>query len=293
MSRIAYVNGRYQPINMPAIEIEDRGYQFADGVYEVVKVLDGLPKDLDRHFARLERSLGELEIPMPMSRPALEAAIRETLRRNRLRNATVYLQINRGVAPRNHAFQRSLRPSVVIAVRPARFPSAKEVEEGVRVITLPDERWKRCQIKSISLLPNIIAKQKAAEAGCREAWLVDDAGYVTEGCSSNAYIVDKEGRLVTRPLGREILGGVTRSVILELARKAGITVVERPFTVEEALEAREAFLTSTTSLVLPVTEIDGQAVANGQPGSVTTQLAELYAAATGLAKADPLAERVA
>ncbi len=283
MSRIAYVNGRYLPIGAPAVQIEDRGYQLADGVYEVCKVVAGQFRDLDRHLDRLERSLAAVRIPMPMARRALELVMRETWRRNGLPDAMVYLQVSRGVAPRNHAFPSTVRPSLVVTVRPSRLPSAREMEHGVRVITLPDERWARCEIKSISLLPNVLAKQSAVEAGCREAWLVDGEGHVTEGASSNAYIVDRDGRVVTHPLGPAILGGITRSIILELARAAGIEVVERAFTVEEAMAAREAFLTSTTSLVLPVTEIDGRPVANGRPGTVTTRLAALYASAEGLA----------
>ena len=177
MSRIAYVNGRYLPIGAPAIQIEDRGYQLADGVYEVCKVVAGRFRDLDRHLDRLERSLAALRIPMPMARRALELVMRETWRRNRLPDAMVYLQVSRGVAPRNHAFPSRVRPSLVVTVRPSRLPSAREMEHGVRVITLPDERWARCEIKSISLLPNVLAKQSAAEAGCREAWLVDGEGH--------------------------------------------------------------------------------------------------------------------
>ncbi len=283
MPRIAYVNGRYLPIHEPAIRIEDRGYQFADGVYEVCKVVAGRFCDLDRHLDRLERSLGAIRMPMPMARGALALVLKETWRRNRLPDAILYLQVSRGVAVRNHAFPARARPSLVVTVRPSRLPSALEMELGVSVMTLPDERWARCDIKSISLLPNILAKQKAVEAGCREAWLVDSEGLVTEGSSSNAYMVDVEGRVVTRPLGPAILGGITRALVLDLARRAGIEVVERPFTVEEALGAREAFLTSTTSLVLPVTEIDGRPVANGRPGGVTARLAGLYADAEGLA----------
>jgi D-alanine transaminase len=278
MSRIAYVNGRYLPISAPAVPVEDRGLQFADGVYEVVKAVDGRLCDLDRHLDRLERSLAALAIPMPMSRAALARVLRETLRRNSLANAGVYLQIDRGVAPRNHLFPKDARPSLIVTVRRASFPKAVELAEGVGVITLPDQRWKRCDIKSVSLLANVLAKQQGAEAGCREVWLYDADGRVTEGSSSNAYIVDRAGRLVTRPLGPEILGGVTRAVVLELARAAGIEVVERSFTVAEAHEAREAFLTSTSSLVLPVTTIDGRPVANGMPGSVSRELLRRYRA---------------
>jgi D-alanine transaminase len=283
MSRIAYVNGRYLPLGARAVRIEDRGYQLADGVYEVCKVVAGRFRDLERHLDRLERSLAALRIRMPMSRRALELVLRETWRRNRLPDAMIYLQVSRGVAPRNHAFPALAKPSLVVTVRPSRLPSACELELGVKVVTMPDERWARCDVKSICLLPNVLAKQKAVEAGCRDGWLVGADDHVTEGASSNAYIVDREGRVVTHPLGPTILGGITRSILLELARDAGIEVIERPFTVEEAMAAREAFLTSTTSLVLPVTEIDERPVANGRPGAVTTRLAALYAAAEGLA----------
>jgi D-alanine transaminase len=282
MSRIAFVGGRYLPITVPAVRIEDRGYQFADGVYEVIKAIGGSLLDLERHLDRLDRSLMALAIPMPMGRRALVLVLKEVLRRNKLSNAAVYLQVNRGVAPRSHVHGNLLRPSLVITARAAKFPSLREMEEGVRVITLRDERWAKCDIKSISLLPNVLAKQQAALAGCREAWLLDRDGFITEGSSSNAYLVDAQGRIITRPLGPEILGGVTRSVVLELARAAGIEVIERPFSVQEALEAREAFLTSTTSLVLPVTEIDGRAIGNGRPGSISMRLATDYAAANRL-----------
>ena len=285
MTRQAYVDGRFVPISRARVAIEDRGYQFADGVYEVIKACDGEPRDLDRHLARLERSLGELRIPPPMSMRALALVIREALARNPLRKAIVYLQVTRGVAPRNHLFPSRVRPSLVITVRRAPFPTDRERAEGVAVLSLPDQRWGRCDIKSISLLANLLAKQQAAEAGCREAWLVDREGRVTEGSASNAYIVDGEGRLVTHPLGPRILGGITRSVVLELAREAGIEVEERPFTLEEAKRAREAFLTSTTSLLLPVTRIDEQVVANGAPGSVTRRLARLYAERVGIEEA--------
>jgi D-alanine transaminase len=276
MARIAYVNGRYRPLAGEAVALEDRGYQFADGVYEVIKVLAGTPRDLERHLDRLERSLAALEIRPPMSRAALATVLLTTLRMNRLRDALLYLQITRGAAPRNHAYPKQVRPSVVVTVRQAHFPAAKEREEGVGVITLPDLRWGRCDIKSISLLPNAMARQQAAAAGCREAWLIDAAGNVTEGSASNAYIVDQEGRLVTHPLSERILGGVTRAVLLELARADGVTVVERPFSIAEAREAREAALSSTSSLLLPVTTIDDRTVGNGHPGMVVRRLAALY-----------------
>lgn len=276
MSRVAYVNGRYLPIAAPAVVVEDRGLQFADGAYEVVAVLDGRLCDLDRHLDRLDRSLAALRIAPPMSRAALAGVMRETLRRNPLRRALAYVQVDRGAAPRNHLFPKAVRPSLIVTVRRGGFPPAAEQAAGVGVITSPDPRWKRCDIKSVSLLANVLARQQAAEAGCREVWFLDDQAQVTEGSTSNAFIVDRDGRLVTHPLGPQILGGVTRAVVLELARAAGVEVVERPFTVAEAQQAREAFITSTSAQVLPVTAIDGRPVANGAPGSTTLMLLEHY-----------------
>jgi D-alanine transaminase len=285
MARIAYVNGRYQPLRSAAVAPEDRGYQFADGVYEVIKVLGGRFCDLERHLDRLQRSLAAIDIAPPMPRRALISVLGETLRRNRLADALVYLQISRGTAPRNHVFPKRPRPSLVVTVRRPSFPSEREREEGVGVITLPDLRWGRCDIKSISLLPNVLARQSAAAAGCREAWLIDRDGRVTEGSASNAYIVDGAGRLITHPLGERILGGVTRSVVLELARDEGIDVLERPFTLEEACAAREAALSSTSSWLLPVTSIDGRPISNGMPGHVLRRLMACYAAHLGVAQA--------
>jgi D-alanine transaminase len=276
MTRIAYVDGRYRPIGAAAVRVEDRGLQFADGVYEVIKCLGGRPCDLGRHLDRLERSLAALAIPMPVSRRALAAIIAQSLRRNRLRDALVYLQVDRGVAPRNHLCPADIAPTLIVTVRRANLPKPRELAEGVGVVTLPDQRWQRCDVKSVSLLANVLARRQAANSGCREAWLYDADGCVTEGAGSNAYLVNGDGGVVTRPLGPEILGGVTREVVLELARAEGIAVMERPFTVAEAYVAREAFLTSTSSLVLPVTTIDGRAVANGMPGSVTRRLLERY-----------------
>jgi D-alanine transaminase len=279
MARIAYVNGRYLPIRSPAVMIEDRGYQFADAVYEVLKCKDGEPRDLERHLDRLERSLAALRIAMPASRAALREIVRETLRRNPLRTAIVYIQVSRGTSPRNHLFPKpSPRPSLVVTVRRAPFPKPAEIEHGVTVITRPDIRWARCDIKSVSLLANVLLKQEASEAGAREVWLHDEAGYVTEASSSNAYIVDADGTIVTRPRGPEILPGITREVLLEVAAAEGIAVAERPFTVAEAKAAREAFLTSTSSLILPVTRIDDTVIANGAPGSISRRLLARYLA---------------
>ena len=283
MARIAYVNGRYRPLQSATVAAEDRGYQFADGVYEVIKVLRNEPRDLERHLDRLARSLAALDIAPPMTPPALLSVLHETLRRNRLANALLYVQVTRGAAPRHHVFPKRARPSRVVTVRRPAFPGEREREEGVGVITEPDLRWGRCDIKSISLLPNVLARQSAAAAGCREAWLVDRAGIVTEGSASNAYIVDAAGRLITHPLNERILGGVTRSVILELARQDGIEVVEQPFSLDQAHGAREAALSSTSSWLLPVTSIDGRPVSNGMPGHVVRRLMGLYAGYLGVA----------
>jgi D-alanine transaminase len=283
MARVAYVNGRYRPLHSAAVAAEDRGYQFADGVYEVIKVLRGQPRDLERHLDRLARSLAALDIAPPMPRRALESVLHETLRRNRLADALLYVQVTRGTAPRNHLFPRRARPSLVVTVRRPAFPGEREREQGVGVITQPDLRWGRCDIKSISLLPNVLARQSAAAAGCREAWLIDAEGLVTEGSASNAYIVDAAGRLITHPLNERILGGVTRSVVLELARRDGIEVVEQPFALSEAYAAREAALSSTSSWLLPVTSIDGRPVSNGMPGHVVRRLMALYAGHLGVA----------
>jgi D-alanine transaminase len=282
MARIAYVNGRYRPLQGEAVAPEDRGYQFGDGVYEVIKVLGGRLCDFERHLDRLQRSLAAIEIAPPMSRRALVSVMGETLRRNRLSDALLYLQITRGSAPRNHAFPKRARPSLVITARRPVFPGEREREEGVGVISLPDLRWGRCDIKSINLLPNLLARQSAAAAGCREAWLIDRDGKVTEGSASNAYIVDGAGRLITHPLGERILGGITRSVVLELAREEGIEVVEQPFSLDEAHLAREAALSSTSSWLLPVTSIDGRPVSNGMPGHVVRRLMARYAAHLGM-----------
>jgi D-alanine transaminase len=274
MSRIAYVNGRYVPHANASVHIEDRGYQFADGVYEVCEIWNGLVVDETRHLDRLERSLRELAIQMPMGRAALKVVIRETVRRNRVRDGLVYLQVTRGVARRDHAFPPENTPPalVVTAKSIARAKGEDLAAQGVAVITLPDNRWERVDIKSVGLLPNAIAKQRAKEAGAREAWFVDRDGFVTEGASTTAWIVTKEGALVTRPNGKDILPGITRITATEVARRQGLKVEERKFTVEEAKGAREAFITAASTIVMPVVQIDGATVANGHPGSIATQL---------------------
>lgn len=276
MSRIAYVNGAYVRHRDAAVHVEDRGYQFADGVYEVVAVAGGRMVELERHLRRLERSLGELRIAMPMPESALRHVLAEVIRRNRLSDGIVYLQITRGVARREHAFPKDVAPSMVITARRLKPPPADLVEKGVAVITIPDIRWKRCDIKSISLLPNVLGRQQAREAGAYEAWMVDEAGFVTEGTASNAWIVTGDGALVTRHLDQLILSGVTRLSVIDIAREYGLTPVERPFTVAEAKQAAEAFVTGTTAMVMPVVRIDGDPVGDGRPGPLARKLRGLY-----------------
>jgi D-alanine transaminase len=278
MSRTAYVNGRYVPHRQAQVHVEDRGYQFADGVYEVIAVHEGRFLDEDGHLERLDRSLTELRIGWPMSRPALRLVAREVVRRNRVRNGFLYMQITRGVARRDHAFPKDARRSVVMTARhlPRYDPGAAK-EIAVDVITIPDIRWRRCDIKSVSLLPNILGKQQAVEAGAYEAWQVDDDGFVTEGTATNAWIVSRDRQLVTRDASHAILNGITRLAVLKVAREHGIGFVERPFSVDEAREAREAFLTSSTNHVKAVVSIDGRSVGNGHIGELTSSLIDLYA----------------
>lgn len=277
MARMAYVNGRYVPHGDAAVHIEDRGYQFADGVYEVVTIVGSRMIDEEPHLDRLERSLGELEIAMPMSRVVLRMVMRELVRRNRVKDGLLYMQITRGVCPRDHKYPGpSVKPAVVMTTRQADYANSAKFEDGVKVVTIPDIRWDRCDIKTISLLPNCMGKTVAARAGAYEAWQVDADGMVTEGTSSNAWIVTKDGTLVTRPATHAILNGITRLSILRIAREEGITFEERPFSVEEAKSAREAFTSSATSFATPVVTIDDRTIANGKPGSLTTRIFECY-----------------
>jgi D-alanine transaminase len=274
MSRIAYVNGRYLPQQAAAVHVEDRGYQFSDGVYEVCEVRGGSIIDQRRHLVRLKRSLDELRIDMPMSEAALATVMRECVRRNRVRDGIIYLQITRGVARRDHAFPPAgTRPSIVITAHgPDVVANERIAADGVAVITVPDNRWQRVDIKSISLLPNVLAKQAARERGAKEAWFVDGDGNITEGSSSNAWIVTKGGKVLTRPADHGILRGITRTVLIEVISAQGLQLEERPFTVEEAYGAREAFLTSASQIVMPVVRIDERAIGNGAPGSIATAL---------------------
>ena len=278
MSRIVYVNGRYLPHNVATVSIEDRGYQFADGVYEVCEVRGGRLVDERRHMARLDRSLREIRMARPMSLAALSVVLHETVRRNRVHDGIVYLQITRGVARRDFAFPPAgTAPSVVVTARGSdRAWLAQLAADGIAVVTVPDTRWQRVDIKSMALLPNVLAKQAAREQGAREAWLVDRQGRVTEGASSNAWIVSRDGKLITRSLGNDILAGITRSVVIDVVKAQGLALEERAFTVEEAYAALEAFVTSASQIVLPVVRIDGRPVGNGAPGLVATALRRDY-----------------
>ncbi|MFT3808601.1 MAG: D-amino-acid transaminase [Micropepsaceae bacterium] len=278
MSRIAYVNGRYVPFAEAAVHIEDRGLQFADSIYEVFAVRDGRALDAEGHWARLERSLKELGQGIPQSRVALSRHVNETIRRNRVRNGLAYLQITRGVARRDHPFPPADLPQTVIitARRTDRAKADAAAASGIAVVTMPDGRWARCDIKTTALVANVLAKQAAREQGAYEAWLVDKGGFVTEGASTNAWIVTRDGTLVTRALSNAILPGVTRASVKALAEARQMKVEERAFTIAEALAAREAFITSAGSFVLPVVKIDGQAVGDGRPGQVSGDLREAY-----------------
>lgn len=278
MPRIAYVNGRYERHAEAAVHVEDRGYQFADGVYEVCEISRGYIMDMTRHLDRLDRSLSEMRINWPMTRRALQMVIREVIRRNKIENGLVYVQITRGVAPRDHYFPAGdTAPALVVTAKrldPA--ATAKRAETGIKVITVPENRWERVDIKTVGLLPNVLAKQAAKEAGATEAWFVDPDGTVKEGGSTNAWIVTSDGKLVTRPAEFGILRGVTRTTILDVAKKLGLEVEERAFSVEEAKAAKEAFISSATTLAMPVVEIDGAVVANGHPGETTLSLREAF-----------------
>ena len=276
MPREAYVNGRYVPLAQAAVHIEDRGYQFADGVYEVVTLHDGALIDEDPHLDRLERSLTELRIAMPASRAALKLIAREVVRRNQVTNGIVYIQVTRGVAPRDHKFPARARPALVMTARQMKPHGEKLLNEGAAVVSVPDIRWARCDIKSVSLLPNVLAKQAAAEAGAYEAWQVDADGMVTEGSSTNAWIVTGGRKVVTRAAGPAILNGITRMSLIRLIESEGFELEERAFSLDEAKAASEAFITSSTSFVLPVTRIDETPVGNGHPGMLTGKLRQVY-----------------
>jgi D-alanine transaminase len=274
LSRIVYVNGRYVPYAEASVHIDDRGFQFADGVYEVCEVREGRIIDEARHFARLQRSLDELQMPAPMNEACLRVVLSQILRRNRVRSGLVYLQVTRGVARREFFFPSpDTAPTLVVTARSVDPSKGESVaEEGIRVVSVPESRWERVDIKTTGLLPNVLAKMQAKAAGAREAWFVDKDGFVTEGGSSNAWIISEKDVLITRPAESGILRGVTRTTLLDLARKEGLKVEERPFTVIEAKAAKEAFITSATTIVTPVIALDSVEIGGGKPGPVVKRL---------------------
>ena len=276
MSRIAYVAGQYLMHRQAAVHIGDRGYQFADGVYEVIAVVGGHLVDEAPHLVRLHRSLTELRISMPIGDAALKIVIREIIRRNGVDTGIVYIQVTRGAAPREHAFPKAAKPTLVVTSRRSRPPDPRLGHDGIAIITIPDIRWQRCDIKSVALVANVLGKQQAKEAGAYEAWQVDRDGMVTEGTSTNAWIVITDNTVVTRAPDHAILDGVTRLAVIDIIRHQGYRLVERPFTVAEATAAREAFLTSTTADLLPVVRIDDAPIGNGRPGLLTEKLRASY-----------------
>lgn len=278
MSRVAYVNGAYVPLTAARISIQDRGFQFADSIYEVWAVRGGRLYDAAEHMARLWRSLGELRIAKPMSEASLWAVLRETIRRNKVRDGIVYVQVSRGAASRDHVFPSpAVKPTIVVTAKNLdQRAIAKRAEAGVKVITLPETRWARRDIKSTNLLPNALARQQAKEEGAFEAWFVDADGFVTEGTSSNAFIVSADGVIVTRPLSNDLLHGVTRAALIRVAQERQMRVEERAFSVEEAKSAIEAFISAASNPAVPVIAIDGATIGGGSPGPVAKALRAFY-----------------
>lgn len=289
MPRYAYVNGNFARHNEASVHIEDRGFQFADGVYEVVALIEGVMADERGHLDRLERSLRELSIAMPVPRQTLSILMRELVRKNRVRNANIYIQITRGATKRDFKFPGSdILSSLVITTWPFKFDGNAAVEKGAKAISTPDIRWKRPDIKSVALLPQVLAKQAAVEKGAYEAWMVDSEGYVTEGSSSNAWIV-KNGKIITRDATKSILRGVTRTALLQICYELQMTIEERAFTLKEVFEADEAFNTSAVALVVPIIELDGHKIGTGNPGPVARRLYEEYQAYVRGERGNPLA----
>lgn len=289
MARYAYVNGRYLPHSKASIHIEDRGFQFADGIYEVVACINGKLSDERGHLDRLERSLGEIQMPMPVSRASLQLIIRELVRRNGVKNGAVYIQVTRGTSKRDFKFPvKNVKQTLVLTTWNWRFDNNPSVEKGVKVISVPDQRWKRRDIKSVGLLPQVLARQAAIDAGANEAWMIDDHGFVTEGASCNAWII-RGNVLQTRPANKDILRGVTRTAIEKAAAELQLQIVEKPFTIEEAYQADEAFNTSATGLAVPVISIDGHKIGHGAPGPIAKRLYEEYLAYADGARGEHLA----
>jgi D-alanine transaminase len=276
MSRIAYLNGAYLPLADAKVSALDRGFIFGDGIYEVSAVLDGKLVDNDSHLDRFWRSVGEIALDMPVTRAELVAIEHELVKRNKVDQGMVYMQVTRGAAEREFSFPKSKpTPTLFAFTQEKDIVGSPQATTGIRVVSVPDLRWQRCDVKSISLLAQVLAKQAASEAGCYEAWMVRD-GLVTEGSSSTAFIVTKDNVVVTRPNSNAILPGCTRKALLALAAEGHVTIEERAFTIDEALEAAEAFMSSASTFVYPIVELDGKQVGGGQPGPVARRLREIY-----------------
>lgn len=275
MPRTVYVNGVYADESEACVSVFDRAFLFADAVYEVSAVLDGKLVDNTAHMARLKRSVGELRMAMPCDEDELVAIQREVIRRNELVEGSIYLQVSRGAADRDFKFPAAATPGLVMFTQARRLIDDPLAARGMSIITVPDIRWKRRDIKTVGLLGSSMARQQAADAGVDDAWMVED-GLVTEGTSNNAFIVNEEGRIITRHLGNDILHGITRAAVLELSRRTDTVVEERPFSVAEAMRATEAFITSSTAFVLPVVRIDNHPVGTGTPGPLSARLRQLY-----------------
>ena len=279
MTQLTYLNGEFVPHENAFVHVEDRGFVFADGIYDFFLLHRGRLMNAEAHLDRIEYSLGELEITPPMARDALLGVLYEAVARNGVTEGHVYIQITRGAAPRLHPFPRpEVRPTMVVIVREAPFPTLEQTRTPWTVITAPDLRWKRCDIKSLALLPNTLTRELAVRAGADEAWMFDSDGFVTEGCASNVWIVTDGGEVITRQLDSAILSGVTRRMLRGVIEAAGATLVQRPFSVDEAKAAREAFLTNTPFLIKPVGRIDDTVINDGTPGPLTLKLIDAYRA---------------
>lgn len=277
MSRIVYVNGEYLPEEAAKVSVFDRGFLFADGVYEVTSVLEGKLLDFEGHIQRLHRSLGELDMTAPCEDAALEAIHRELMERNALVEGLIYLQVTRGAADRDFLFPEAVAPTLVLFTQKKSLRDSPAARDGAKIISIPDQRWARRDIKTVQLLASAMGKMAAKRAGAQDAWMVED-GFVTEGTSNNAHIVTHDGTIVTRDLSNSILHGITRASVLAYAREAQIGVDERAFTLDEVKGAAEAFFTSASSFVTPVIEVDGHPIGTGKPGPVVTRLREIYIA---------------
>jgi len=276
LDSIAYVNGSFVPLSEARVSILDRGFLFADGIYEVSAVLDGKLVDNDSHLARLERSVGEISLKLPESRERIIEIQKQLIQRNKLANGLVYLEVTRGAdTGRDFAFPKGVKPTLILFTSVKDIVNAESARTGIGVITVPDIRWTRRDIKSVALLAQVLAKQAAAEAGAGEAWMIED-GKVTEGGSSSAFILTQDDVIVTRQNGSEILPGCTRKAVVKLAEERQLRVEERPFSIDEALKAKEAFITSASSFVQAVVSIDGKTVADGKPGPMARRLREIY-----------------